>query len=96
MTFFRPALNSGIQRVVRNIMAHANTPTPDYHQQYIPVMFKNNSVYEITNLVAGSTEILVSKTQGKIEDRAGKGDLSERCRPVSFRVDVRFPGPLER
>ncbi len=61
--FFNPTLNSGIQRVVRNIVTHALDSQQDI--DCIPIFFKDDSVYKLRTLVPGTIERISTKAHGR-------------------------------
>lgn len=60
--FFNPTLTSGIPRVVKNIVAHANASNPEI--ECIPVFYRSNSAYKVKKPVPGRLELIFAKAQG--------------------------------
>ena len=61
---FNPSLNSGIQRVVRNIVTHAIDS--DQGVECTPVFFKNNSVFKLRKMTPGAAESILVSTLNKL------------------------------
>jgi O-antigen biosynthesis alpha-1,2-rhamnosyltransferase len=68
--FHHPEMNSGIQRVVRNIINHL--PSVQDEAVCIPVIFKHGKILEVTQLTPHHTDEWRSRLQQKLERVARK------------------------
>ena len=63
--FLNPTLSSGIPRVVKNIVLHANDSHPDI--ECVPVFYKHNSAYKVKRPIPGPVELVFAKAQGSFQ-----------------------------